>query len=762
MHVFVLLATGNLILGGLVFLLGLTILRENPRQTLNRVVAFMLFFGGLGSILTALGFLAVRGGPQGTAAPAGVSLAQNFAYLWEFFFPTLFLFASIFPRERGFVRRFRGFSYLVYAPHTFHFLLLLGITFLGKGGDISRLHTSSGVMEPIVQTARVFFELFLAVHRALFSLVNLGYGVAGAVLLVGSYRRTRLPRLRQQLRVIGLGLIACLTLYSVATSIPILLDLEIAGAVRSLLVIAALTLGSGSIAVAMVRYKFLDTKLLARRGILYATASAIVVGLYLTVVTQLSQLISSFLGMDTRVVEPFFLVMALILFQPAIARLEEGLEQVFLRDPGDYRNVLRRMGKDLLTTIDLNEMLARSVETLSDALFLRRAAVVALSREGPIVHAAGEVPPPGAGARLAGILARLSPGSDVVRLDSEGEDLTPDDRETLIRDFGTVLLFPLHSKGESVGALLLGEKVTGTETTAEDVALLTSLAAQMSVSVQNGLLLRERVAMARLDEELNLARRIQSTFLPSSFPAMKRFEVHAVNTPSREVGGDFYDFVPDGSGRYYLAIADVSGKGIPAALLTSMLQASLRTLADGDRSVSSIVSNINVLVSTSTTVEQFVTFFLARVDESSFRMEFSNAGHNYPVLCRKGGDRVFLERGGIILGMMERARYEEDAVDLRPGDRVVLYTDGISEARNPSGEEYGEERLWDLARTLPAELSAREMTGRIIDDLYRFLDGGEPQDDVTVMVLRVLEENLVPSGEPPEAVGARTAPWSGS
>ena len=192
---------------------------------------------------------------------------------------------------------------------------------------------------------------------------------------------------------------------------------------------------------------------------------------------------------------------------------------------------------------------------------------------------------------------------------------------------------------------------------------------------------------------------------------------------------------------------------MPAALLTSMLQASLRTQAPSERRVSDILANINHLVSTSTSIEQFATFFLGRVDEKTFRMEFSNAGHNHPIVCRKNGERIFLDRGGLILGIFEGVRYEEGVIDLNPGDRVFFYTDGVTEAVNGDGVEYGEERFCSLVEGLSVRLSAEQMTRRILDDLYAFLEGGEPQDDVTVMALRVLEEE--PAGLDPsrEAIG---------
>jgi serine phosphatase RsbU (regulator of sigma subunit) len=250
---------------------------------------------------------------------------------------------------------------------------------------------------------------------------------------------------------------------------------------------------------------------------------------------------------------------------------------------------------------------------------------------------------------------------------------------------------------------------------------------------------RKSLERAKADQELHLARRIQRSFLLSQFPAMPRLEVHAINVSSREVSGDFYDVVPAGQDAFLLAIADVAGKGVPAALLSSMLQASLRTQASTIPSVATILSNINALVYRSTAVNQFATFFLARVEESKLELAYSNAGHNYPVVFRNGGARVTLERGGTVVGILESARFEEDRFALQPGDRVLFYTDGLNEAANERGELFGEERLYRLMEALPASLSARETAERVLDGVRAYLNGVEAGDDMTVMVLRVLE-----------------------
>jgi len=752
MNAFLFLSTLNLSLGGLVFLLGFLILRENPGQRLNRVVALMLFFGGLGAVFSALSFMASRGG---TAAAPGT--LRDLSYVWELFFPTLFLFASIFPEERAFVRRplvrigrlwSVGFTPLIFGPHAFHFVFVLAASTwhpevsaasLGPFHYLGALATLLGLL----------VKLFLYVHRALFSLVNLGFGVATVALLYGSYRRARVPRLRRQIGVVAVGLSASLVLYSAASSIPTLLGLELKEDLRASLTFAALTLGPGSIAYAVVRHKFLDAKLLARRGILYALSSAALVGIYLTVAAQLTRALSAAAGVDARVIESVMLIVALALSQPVVAWLEGLLDRSSLKDPADYRNVLRRLAGELQTTIDLDALLARTITTLTDALLLRTGHIVVFGRGVPITRTGAGAPLDGpALEHIALLLARVPAAEGTFRVADPVAGLGPGDR-ALLAALGISLVVPLRWHDDLVGALLLGEKLTGTALTAEDAGLLATLAGQVSVSLQNALLLRDRVAVARFEEELNLARQIQRNSLLSEFPPLPRCEVHALTLPSKHVGGDLYDVVQAGDGSWFVAIADVSGKGVPAALLSAMLQASLRTQAASVRSPAEILRNINQLMFRSTAIQQFATFFLARVDGERLELAFSNAGHNWPVLQRVGGERRLLERGGLILGIQEAVDFEEERVNLLPGDLVVLYTDGISEAANAAGDQFGEERLYEAVAAVPLALNAREAAERLLGTLRDYLDGTEPQDDITLVVLKVLEPAVQRAGAGP-------------
>jgi hypothetical protein len=241
---------------------------------------------------------------------------------------------------------------------------------------------------------------------------------------------------------------------------------------------------------------------------------------------------------------------------------------------------------------------------------------------------------------------------------------------------------------------------------------------------------------ARREKELELARRIQRSFLPSHFPPSPRIEVHAVNVPSRGVSGDFYDVVPVGDG-LLLAIADVEGKSMAAALLSTALQASLRTQTAWVGSVAPMVTNINAYVCQRSGEAQFATFFLARVGAGGLGLTYCNAGHNPPLLLRADRTRLALEVGGPMLGVLESIPYEEDAVELQLGDRLIFYTDGITEATDPAGEEFQTERLAAIVEGLDSAVPAAEVTARILEEVRRFTRDADPSDDRTLIVVRV-------------------------
>jgi sigma-B regulation protein RsbU (phosphoserine phosphatase) len=193
-----------------------------------------------------------------------------------------------------------------------------------------------------------------------------------------------------------------------------------------------------------------------------------------------------------------------------------------------------------------------------------------------------------------------------------------------------------------------------------------------------------------------------------------------------------------GAGSYLVTIADVAGKGVPAALLASMVQASVRTQAQDGKPVCEIMDRLNRLVFDATPDDRFATCFLARLSASALSLSFANAGHNYPILMPALGGSRFLDFGGIPLGIQTEFVYGETSTPLVPGDALILYTDGITDARNRIMEDYTEEHLLQFTAELPRDLTARQLLDAISADVSRFTQGAEQADDITLVALKVL------------------------
>ncbi len=241
----------------------------------------------------------------------------------------------------------------------------------------------------------------------------------------------------------------------------------------------------------------------------------------------------------------------------------------------------------------------------------------------------------------------------------------------------------------------------------------------------------------RLMKELEIAKGIQQSFLPEKTPHILGIDLAASNVPAREVGGDFYDFIPVGSHKWGLTIADVSGKGVPAALFMALSRTLVRASATGNPNVDEAIEKSNDLICADSKTGMFVTLFYAILDETNRRLKYVNAGHNPPLLLRQpSGKTVLLKADGIALGVLNGIKLEEAEITLETGDLLVLYTDGVTEAINDKEELFGQERMLRIIeenRCLPAKEIVRK-----IEDAVTAFSGGQPQfDDITLMILKV-------------------------
>jgi sigma-B regulation protein RsbU (phosphoserine phosphatase) len=304
-----------------------------------------------------------------------------------------------------------------------------------------------------------------------------------------------------------------------------------------------------------------------------------------------------------------------------------------------------------------------------------------------------------------------------------------------------VLAVPLKVGNRITGMLAVTQAAPGREWTAHDAQLLSIVASNSAGVIEQARLRVEALEKQRLEEEtrrmdreLAQARQIQMRLVPAGPLAAGPWRVEGRVVPARMIGGDGFDYRTLGEGRFGAAIADVSGKGVPASLMMANVQASLRAFCDGHRPIREAIGFVNQSVARTAADGKFITLFYAEIDPAAARLTYVNAGHNYPMLRRSDGRVEELREGGPPLGILEDVEYQQGTVEFRAGDGLLMYSDGLSEAMDPAGAEFGEERL----RALWGEHGARpprEVIELLLDRISAFRGRASQSDDMTVVVV---------------------------
>jgi sigma-B regulation protein RsbU (phosphoserine phosphatase) len=310
------------------------------------------------------------------------------------------------------------------------------------------------------------------------------------------------------------------------------------------------------------------------------------------------------------------------------------------------------------------------------------------------------------------------------------------DRQSII-DMGlhSAMCVPLGTEGDPLG-VVCAERVFSREPfTDDDLRLLTLLANLAGVKIENARLVEDGLTRERMERELRLAAEIQRGLLPKDRPPCGDFEIAAETVSSLHVGGDYYDFISLGDGRLGLAIADVAGKGMSASLLMASLRAALQSEVGPGVAPAFLAGKLNDFIFRSSAPNVFITFFYGELDPALGEFRYVNAGHNPPLLHSAAGGLRALEGTGLALGMLSGRIYEEGRIIVAPGDVLVLYTDGITESRNPAGEEFGPDRIVETVRAR-AEGRAKDILEAVFFALHEFTEGADPEDDRTLLVVK--------------------------
>ena len=411
----------------------------------------------------------------------------------------------------------------------------------------------------------------------------------------------------------------------------------------------------------------------------------------------------------------------------------------------DLLALISKISVALLDTATLNETLDQVVSMVFQAVPADRSMIMMRDEKNPDLKVAV--------ARLrdrAGEVGEIRISRSVIdEVVTNGKSVLTSDAQADPRFMGgtvmlqgvrSVLAVPLGVGEKVFGIVYADSPLAEGRFTEDHLKVLTTLASVAAIRVQNARLMEQQMERVRLERELQVASEIQQRFQPASAPIVTGYELQGISFPCYEIGGDYYDFIQRDNGKLIVALGDVSGKGPSAALLMSSLHAAVHAHSDTHNSLAKTIGAVNRYLVDSTPANRFVTLFYAELDPKNGSLAFLNAGHNPPLICHAGGTMEQLAAGGLPLGIMANADFREGKTRLRPGDVLVIYSDGVSEAVNPKGEEFGPTRLYEtVSRNLDA--SAAGIRDRIESALTKFCQGTPAADDITLVICKRLAES---------------------
>lgn len=410
----------------------------------------------------------------------------------------------------------------------------------------------------------------------------------------------------------------------------------------------------------------------------------------------------------------------------------------------DLLALISKVGVALLASVTLNETLEQIVSLVFEAVPADRCMLMMRDDQSSELKVAV--------ARLrdrAGEVGEIRISRSVIdEVVANGKSVLTSDAQADPRFMGgtvmlqgvrSVLAVPLGVGQQVFGIIYADSPLAEGRFTEDHLKVLTTLASVAAIRVENARLAEEQLERERLERELQVASEIQQRFQPASAPQVAGYELQGISFPCYEIGGDYYDFIERADGKLVVALGDVSGKGTAAALLMSSLHAAVHMQANTHDSLVKTICAVNRYLVESIPPNRFVTLFYAELDPKNGMLAFLNAGHNPPLIVHAGGTMEQLAAGGLPLGIMPNADFREGRTKLHPGDVLVVYSDGVSEALNPDGEEFGPTRLYEVvARNLDA--SASGIRDRIESALTKFCQGTPAADDITLVIVKRVAE----------------------
>jgi len=519
-----------------------------------------------------------------------------------------------------------------------------------------------------------------------------------------------------------------------------------------------------SLAYVVVVQRAMDLRIIIRQGTRYAFAreslTMIRVGLAIWMAFSLNDFFRHPDHQRSDIIRIFLILGVFFAFRFLLShRLQKIIDQRFFREAYSTEQLLSELSDEARNFTEVTPLLETITRRLGSTLHIDRIAV--FLRSGDTYHlqlATGMAMSPGAvqfslpaASTTITTLSRDKAPANVYRDDPSSWLIDATDAErNALNDLSTELLVPLPGRTRLAGVIALGPKSSEEPYSKTDRQLLQTIASQTGLALENAELLQnlttEVTQRERISRELEIAREVQERLFPQTYPQLPGVDLAGFCRPAQVVGGDYYDFflLPSTSANeapLALALGDISGKGISASLVMASLRASLRSIAglrQGD--LGTLISRVNDIVYESSTSSRYATFFYAEYDPVNHLLTYVNAGHNPPYILR-GSQTIPLEATGTVVGLLPNAEYAQATIQLHPGDVLIAFTDGISEAMNHNDDEWGEDNMLVAARNLlnrpDCNTTADQLLTCIFDAADTFTAGAPQHDDMTLLVCTI-------------------------
>jgi len=407
----------------------------------------------------------------------------------------------------------------------------------------------------------------------------------------------------------------------------------------------------------------------------------------------------------------------------------------------DRLALLYRISQDFNSSLDLDEVLNRVIDEVIAAVRAERGFLMLRDAAGQLHFRVARgidrhtIEQPQFQVSRSVVARVAEEGRSLLTSDAQDDAWLKTHRSVAVLGLRSILCVPLQIKGSLLGVIYVDNRLQSGIFQPADLDLLTAIASSAATAIENARLYQVAVEQGRLERELQMARDLQASLLPRETPQLAGWDIAAYWQPARQVSGDFYDFISTEQG-VAVVIADVSDKGMPAALFMGLSRTIVRASLIGSDSSADGVAQANRLICADSPNSMFVTLFAAQIDRTMGDLVYVNAGHNPPYLYRATDDQPMrLARTGMALGIDDTLHFEQRTAHLDPGDALILYTDGILDALNARGEEFGDERLRRVC-TRHRTKSAAHIVAALRNEVLRFVGDQPLADDCTVVIVK--------------------------